>query len=203
MSRGIGVGLYQPGTTPLHRLPPGPKVVGLAVVSVTIVAVRSMPASFVFLAVALGLAVLTGVSLRLLLRSTRPVLVAAVVVGAFQWWFYGRDKAVETLVDLIALAVLALCLTASTPVNAMLDALVRWLGPLRRFGVAPERVSLAFALAIAALPGMVELALETRDAARARGLGRHPRSYLTPFVVRVVSRAQETGDALQARGLGD
>lgn len=203
MSRGIGVGLYQPGTTPLHRLPPGPKVVALAVVSVTIVAVRSMPAAFGFLAVALGLAVLTGVSLRLLVRSTRPVLVAAAVVAGFQWWFYGRDKAIETLVDLVALAVLALCLTASTPVNAMLDAVVRWLGPFRRFGVAPERVSLAFALAIAALPGMVELALETRDAARARGLGRHPRSYLTPFVVRVVGRAQETGDALQARGLGD
>nr|WP_275940958.1 CbiQ family ECF transporter T component [Nocardioides zeae] len=184
-------------------MPPGPKVVGLAVASVTIVAVRSMPASFVFLALALGLALLTGVSLRLLVRSTRPVLIAALVVGAFQWWFYGRDKAIETLVDLVALAVLALCLTASTPVNAMLDALVRWLGPFRRVGVAPERVSLAFALAIAALPGMVELALETRDAARARGLGRHPRSYLTPFVVRVVSRAQETGDALQARGLGD
>ncbi len=48
-----------------------------------------------------------------------------------------------------------------------------------------------------------DLALETRDAARARGLGRHPRAYLTPFVIRVVARAHETGDALTARGLGD
>ena len=48
-----------------------------------------------------------------------------------------------------------------------------------------------------------DLALETRDAARARGLGRNPRVYLTPFVVRVVARAHEQGDALAARGLGD
>ena len=56
---------------------------------------------------------------------------------------------------------------------------------------------------IGALPGTLALALETRDAARARGLGRNPRVYLTPFVVRVVARAHEQGDALAARGLGD
>ena len=41
------------------------------------------------------------------------------------------------------------------------------------------------------------------EAARARGLGRHPRAYLTPFVIRVVARAHETGDALHARGITD
>ena len=74
--------------------------------------------------------------------------------------------------------------------------------PFRRL-VDPERVALTITLAIGALPGTVALALETRDAARARGLSRHPRAYLTPFVIRVVARAHETGDALQARGLGD
>ncbi len=44
--------------------------------------------------------------------------------------------------------------------------------------------------------------METRDAARARGL-RSPRAYLSPFVVRVIARAHETGDALTARGIGD
>ena len=93
--------------------------------------------------------------------------------------------------------------SATTPVNAMLDAFIRWITPLRRIGVDPERVALTIGLAIQALPGTVALAVETRDAARARGLGRHPRSYLTPFVIRVVARAQETGDALHARGIGE
>ena len=87
--------------------------------------------------------------------------------------------------------------------NAMLDAVVRWIQPFRRFGVDPERVALTLGLAIQALPGTIAIALETRDAARARGLERRPRAYLSPFVVRVVARAQETGDALAARGLGD
>jgi biotin transport system permease protein len=197
------VGLQQPGTTLLHRAPVGPKLLGLAVLSLAIVVVRSMPASCVFLAVAVLLAGLARIRLLTLVRAARAVLAVAVVVAAFQWWLHGRDRAVETLVDLLALALAAVVVTASTPVNAMLDAVIRWITPLRRFGVDPARIALTFGLAVQSLPGTVALATETRDAARARGLGRHPRAFLTPFVVRVVARAHETGDALHARGLGD
>ncbi|WP_121252166.1 CbiQ family ECF transporter T component [Nocardioides ferulae] len=202
-STAVLIGIYQPGTSLLHRLPVGPKLAALAALSLSIVLVRSMPASFAFLAASIGLALLARLPLRMLVRATRAVLLIAVVVAAFQWWMFGPHRAVESLLDLLALALAAVVVTATTPVNAMLDAIIRWIGPLRRLGVDPERVALTFSLAIAALPGTVSLALETRDAARARGLGRHPRAYLTPFVIRVVGRAHETGDALAARGLGD
>ena len=126
----------------------------------------------------------------------------ALVFAAVQWLLYGPVKARETLLDLLTLALAAIVVTTTTPVNDMLDAFIRWISPLRRLGVDPERVALTVGLAIQALPGTVALAIETRDAARARGL-RHPRAYLTPFVIRVVARAHETGDALQARGIGD
>ena len=203
MSSSILVGVYQPGETLLHRMPVGLKVLGLGAFSLTVVLVRDMRASWVFLAVALSLALLARVRLAVLLRATRVILLFAVFVAGLQWWWYGRDKAIETLVDLLALALAAVVVSATTPVTAMLDALIRWLRPLRRVGVDPDRVALTFALAIQSLPGTVALALETRDAARARGLGRHPRAYLTPFVIRVVARAHETGDALHARGIGD
>lgn len=203
MSSPLLVGVYQPGSSPLHRLPVGAKLGGLALLSLTIVLVRDARAAVAFLAIALALAVLGRVGLRTLARTTRGVLVIAVVAGALQWWVSGPAKAVETLLDLVALALAAIAVSATTPVNAILDALVRWISPLRRVGVDPDRVALTIGLAIQALPGTVALALETRDAARARGLGRHPRAYLTPFVIRVVARAHETGDALHARGVGD
>lgn len=203
MSNPLLVGVYQPGTSVLHRLPVGAKIGGLAVLSLTIVLVRDARAAVVLLAVALALAVLGRVGLRMLARTTRAVLIVAVIAAALQWWVSGPAKAVETLLDLISLALAAIAVSATTPVNAILDALVRWISPLRRVGVDPDRVALTIGLAIQALPGTVALALETRDAARARGLGRHPRAYLTPFVIRVVARAHETGDALHARGIGD
>ena len=203
MSSAVTVAAYRPGDTLVHRLPVGAKLAALALFSLSVVLVRSMPASWVWLSLALLAALVARTDLGTLLRAARMILVLAVVVSAFQWWIDGPAKAVETLVDLLALALGAIVVSATTSVNAMLDAIVRWVGPLRRVGVDPERVALTFSMAIGALPGTVGLALETRDAARARGLGRHPRAYVTPFVVRVVARAHETGDALHARGLGD
>jgi biotin transport system permease protein len=202
MSQPVLVGVYQPGDSVLHRLPVGVKLAGLAALSLTIVLVRSMPWSLVVLGLALLLAIAGRVSVPLLVRAARGVLLIAVVIAGFQWWLAGYAKAIETLVDLLALALAAVVLSATTPVNAMLDAMVRWVTPLRRVGVDPERVALTFSLALQALPGTIALALETRDAARARGL-RSPRAYLSPFVIRVVARAHETGDALMARGIGD
>ena len=62
---------------------------------------------------------------------------------------------------------------------------------------------MAFALVLAALPRMLDLAQETRSAARARGLERSPRAYATPLVLRAVAQARDIGAALHARGLGD
>ncbi len=86
----------------------------------------------------------------------------------------------------------------------MLDAIIRGLGPFRRIGVNPERVALAFSLMIRADPRRsLEIAHETRAAAKARGLERNPRALLTPMVIRTVAHAYETGAALHARGIGD
>ena len=195
-------GVYQPGTSLLHRAWIGAKVGGLAGFSLAVVLVRSVEASFGFLAVAVLAAAVARIDLRLLVRSLRPALVAAVIFAGIQWLLYGPAKATETLVDLVALALAAIVVSTTSPVNAMLDAFIRWITPLRHVGVNPEKVALTIGLAIQALPGTVALAIETRDAARARGL-RHPRAFLTPFVIRVVARAHETGDALHARGIGD
>lgn len=196
-------GLYQPGNTLLHRLLIGVKVLGLAVLSLSIVLVRDVRSAPVFLAVTLVLALMAHVPLHSLWRAARGVLLIAAISGAFQWWWYGAPKAVETFLDLISLSLAALSLTATTTVNDMVDALARWARPLRVVGVDPDRVALTVALTIGALPNTIAIARETRDAARARGVDRNPRAYLSPFVIRVVARAHESGDALHARGIGD
>lgn len=202
MSGPLLLGLHRPGTSLLHRLPAGPKLAALAAFSLGVVLLRGLALSGLGLAVAVALATLARLPAAILWRAGRALLLAAVVVAGLQWWVDGPARAAETLLDLLALALAALAVSATTPVNAVLDSLVRALAPLRRVGVDPGRVALAFGLAVGALPGTLTLALETRDAARARGL-RTPRAYLTPFVIRVVARAHETGDALHARGIGD
>lgn len=197
------LGLHQPGTTWLHRLGAGTKLLGLVVASLVVVLVRGPVSALVFLAVAACLLAWSGARLALTLRAMRWLLLTAAILGAWTVWQNGPSRAVEVVGDLLALILLATTLTVTTPVDEVMDAVARGLGPLRRLGVDPEQVALAFSLMLRAIPTTIMLAEEGRDAAVARGLERSPRARLIPLVVRVVARARDTGDALHARGIGD
>ena len=197
------LGLYRPGSTLLHRAPAGTKLLALLVAGVVVVVVRGPASGLVALVVAVALVAWSGTGLRVLLSTLRGILVVAGLLAAYQAWQHGWPRAVESVTDLVALVLLATVLTVTTPIDEVLDAVTATLRPLRRLGVDPERVALAFSLMIRAIPTTIGLADQTRDAAVARGLQRDPRARLVPLVIRVVAQARATGDALHARGIGD
>lgn len=197
------LGAHVPGRTWLHRLPAGAKLLGLLLVSIVVVVVRGPHVAVAGLAVAALVLLSTGAPLRATARGLRIVALMALLLGLFQLWYAGWPRAVEVVADLIALVLLATAVTVSTPVDAILDAVVRALRPLRRVGVDPEAVGLAISLMLRAIPHTMGIAEETRDAALSRGLERDPRARLVPFVLRVVAHARATGDALHARGIAD
>lgn len=197
------LGQYRPGTTLLHRLPAGAKLLGLFVLSGVVVLVRSPTLAVAALAAVLGLVAWSGLGVRRTLGVLRGIALVAVLLGAFQVWQRGWPRAVESVGDLVALVLLATVLTATTPVDGVLDAVTRALRPFRRLGVNPDAVALAFSLTLRSIPTTLAIATETRQAALARGLQRDPRALLVPLVIRVVAHARATGAALHARGLGD
>lgn len=201
------IGDYRPGTTWLHRLPAGAKLTGLFAIGIATLIVRGPLASIAALAVAVALLTWAGAGkasfLGTSLRSLRGLLVTASVLFAWQAWQSGWPRAIETVGDILALALLATVVTVTTRVDELLETITTGLRPLRRVGLDIDRVALTFALTIRAIPATLELAEETRRAAQARGLERDLRARLTPFVLRVVARAHDTGAALHARGVGD
>lgn len=197
------VGLYRPGRSWVHRTPLGVRLAVLGAFSVALVVLRGLVPTLVGLAAAVGVAVVARLAWRPTLRGLAPVLLAALVVAAVQTWQEGPVRGVEPAADLLSLALAATVVTATTPADALLDTVTRALRPLRRVGVDPEVVALAVQLMLRTVPALGELAGQTRDAARARGLERSARAVLVPLAVRTVARAHTTGDALAARGLGD
>lgn len=197
------IGNYRPGSTLVHRIPAGPKLGLLAAFSMATVLVPGMWRAVGFLGAAILLAAYVRMPVRPTQRALRPLLFVIVVVTAFQVWQRGWPTAIHVVAGLLAVVIVALVFTATTRIEAVLDTITRGLGPLRRFGVKPERVALAFSLMIRAIPGILDIAHETRAAAKARGLERNPRALLVPMALRTVARAYETGDALHARGIGD
>lgn len=197
------LGSYLPGASPLHRMRPGAKLLGLFAFAALAIALRSVPSTIIALTAAIALSCTAGLRPRDLWRITRRFALIAIVLFAVQLWQQGWERAFEVVGTLFALLLASSALTATTAVEDMLDTVTWALGPLRRFGVRPERVALAFSLVIRAIPSLLLLAGETKEAARARGLDRNPRALVVPLVLRSVAHAQMTGEALAARGIGD
>lgn len=196
-------GLYLPGDSVLHRARPGLKLVALLVFTSLLVGFRSMPVVAVGAAL-VGLGYLAaGFGLGVMARQVWPLRWVLLVLVPFQLWSVGwRGTVVVVGTLLISIAGAAL-LTLTTRVSDLLDTITHLLGPLRRLGVDPDRVALAFALVIRSIPALLVLARDASDARLARGAERSPRALLVPFVVRTVRYAQGTGDALAARGYDD
>ncbi|MGO1317815.1 MAG: energy-coupling factor transporter transmembrane component T [Cellulomonadaceae bacterium] len=201
------LGAYRPTGSPLHSLPVGVKLAGLAVAGLAAGVLRGVPSTVALLALALVLTAVGRVALHTL-RGLLPVVVIAAAMTGYHWWQGAPARGLELGLDLVALVLLAVVLTATTSVDALLDTLVRGLRALQRVPlvgrfVDPDAVALAVALMLRTIPALWQVHRETRDAARARGLERSPRAYAVPLAVRTVARAHTTGDALRARGLAD
>lgn len=197
------LGAYLPGSSPLHRLPAGAKLLGLFVFATAAVALRSVPSAAIALGISIALSHIAGLRGRDMLRVCARFAVVGVILFAFHAWQHSWDRGFAVVGTLLALILAASALTATTTVEDTVDTVTRALRPLRRLGAKPEQVALAFSLVIRTIPTILGIAHDTRSAARARGLERSVRAYAVPLVLRTVVHAQLTGEALAARGLPD
>jgi biotin transport system permease protein len=189
---------YWPGTSVVHRCPPGVKLLLLAVLLA--LTLRYPVAMLVPL---VGLYAAARVPWRVAWTSVRPLWMLLLVTAAFQVVTMGWARAVEVVTGLVVSVALAALVTLTTRVNAMLDVLVRVLRPLRRVGVSPERVALLLALTIRCVPMLAGIVSAVREAQLARGAGRNPLALAVPVIVRTLRAADALGEALTARGVDD
>ncbi|MDQ4046601.1 MAG: energy-coupling factor transporter transmembrane protein EcfT [Actinomycetota bacterium] len=194
---------YVPGTSLLHRTPLWLKflvVVGCGMASFLIVDWRLSVAA---LGVMSALFLLSGAGFGRLFRAVRPLLPILLAIGLFQWWQLGAPVAARIVLNVLLCVVAASLLTATTPLQRLLDGVVSLARPLRRFGADPERFALTIAIMLRSIPFIAGAFADVRDSARARGLERNPRALILPVFITTVAYARHTGDALAARGLGE
>ncbi|WP_282072738.1 energy-coupling factor transporter transmembrane component T family protein [Janibacter hoylei] len=197
------IGLYRDGSSLLHRLPAGAKLLGLLLVGVASPFVRSPLVTASGLLLVLAGYTVARMPLRVLLHLLRPLLLVMVPLAVFQTIVAGWQRASVIVGVLLALVLLANLVTLTTRTSDLIDVVVRVCGPLRRVGVDPERVGLMLQLAIRAVPLVIDLGHRVRSARHARGLTASPRAFAVPLIVGALRRADELGDALAARGLDD
>jgi biotin transport system permease protein len=174
----------------------------LALVTVSVVLRSPIVLGVICVVVALGypLARIPWDRVWPLLRS---VLLLAVVILALQTWLLDVRSAAVTVLRLVAALGVASLFTLTTRIDDVVGAIERALGPLRRFGVRPDRVGLLVGLTLQAVSTLSGIAASVREAARARGAERSVVAFAVPFLVRTLKHADELGEALAARGAGD
>jgi biotin transport system permease protein len=204
----VTLALYVPRGSPVHRLPPGAKLLCLAALAVLLFVLPTLTAAGVALA---------GVLAVGLVAARLPVAVLARQARAVRWWLLAllvvhaltTDllTGVHVAVRLLTLVLAAAVVTATTRVSEMVAVVERLCAPLRLVGIRPARVGLAITMALRFIPVLVERADRIRAAQAARGGSargvRALRTTVAPLLVQVLQMAHDVSEALDARGADD
>ena len=190
----VTLGLYRPGDSLLHRLPASVKLCALFLVGAGSVLIRRWWwAVLILAAVVLLLYLMAGFSLRLALAQLRPMLWLLVFMAIFHVWFTGWQQAVAVIGMLAALVCLAALITLTTTTTALVDTVVRWCGPARRFGVDPNASDCCSTSACAASRWLPGWPARCAKAQIARGNATSLRAFAVPLLVRALRQADALG----------
>jgi biotin transport system permease protein len=183
----------------LHRVPAGVKLLVLAVAGAAVFLTddRRILAGLVGFAVLLPLT--AWLPLRPLLKQTFPAAVLIGALCAFHLALDDADSAVLVAARLATVILLAVALTLTTRVSAMVEAMERLLAPLRCVGVSPAKVGFTLSLAIRFIPVLFVITAEIREAQKVRGLERSVVAVALPLLVRTLRMADDLAEAISAR----
>ena len=194
---------YVPGTSFLHRAPLAVKFLLVVTSGLASFVIVDWRLSAAVLAALCGLFLAAGAGVKRLWGAVRPLVPVLLVVGIFQGWQLGAPTGARIVLNILVCIVAASLLTATTPIQRLLDGVVRAARPFTRFGADPERFALTIGIMLRSIPFIAGTFADVRDSAKARGLERNPRALVLPVLITSVAYARQTGEALAARGLGE
>jgi biotin transport system permease protein len=204
----------RPSESVIHRTAPGPKLLALilliAAISIDLpftadAVKRWIPSFGLMLTAALYALAFPGVGKFLEQLWNLKILIALVTIPQL---LFGTPLAtvLTATVRLTDAMLLAALFSLTTKTRDLLDSIEgslgsKWLSPLRRLGLKPATVSLAFAMTMNAIPMIMKFLNQTKEAQAARGLKPTPVRMTIPLLVASLKYADEYAEALSARGV--
>lgn len=184
----------------LHRVPVGWKVAALALgLGAAMLWPRPKLLAVLILALLGGLA-LSGARRAQVAAPLFGGLTSAGCILGFHLLAGSPAVGITAALTLLAAILGAVLFGVTTSSSALLDAVMRWLGPLRRFGVDPEKPAMLVAMATRFIPYFAAQLLQLRDARTARGARGWSVMLAAPLVVSALESSDALALALEARG---
>lgn len=191
--------LYSDLPTWLHRYGAGFKLACMAVFGTLLFLITS---PWVLAVCALGAALLwfsLGEATRIARRLIFSVLLGALLVALFHLWMGRPALAAVSALRLASACVLGVALTVTTRPMDLLEVLDRWLAPLARLGLQPERISLQLGLMLRFTEHFFVQWKKLDDAYRLRTGQAGGLRLIAPLTVQMLQAARRVADALYAR----
>ena len=223
----VALGQYVEGKSLLHRLDPRFKLVAAILYIVAIFLAKNIWAFVVLYASALFLIALSGIPLRILLRSMKPLLIIILftaVINIFwmkgetllvDWWIFHiyLEGIINAFLIVSRIAVLLLVtgviLTYTTTPIALTDGLEQLLAPLKVLHLPVHEFSMMMTIALRFIPTLVEETGKIMNAQKARGADFSSGSLLDraksllpiliPLFISAFRRADELATAMECR----
>jgi biotin transport system permease protein len=202
--RNTNLGLYQPGNSWLHRLPAGVKLFAMLVFGVlSVFAAKSYYSAAAYALIVFLLFLSAGFGPKQMWTQLRPVLVILIFTSAMHLLTRIWLNAIAIPVVIGSMVLVAALMTLTTPMQDLIDVIVKVAGPLRHFGVDPDRLGIAMLLGIRCVPLVAGIVSEVRQAQIARTGMFQLSAFAVPLVVNAIRQADSLGEALVARGVDD
>ncbi len=148
----------------------------------------------------LALFAAAGLTARSIFAALRPALVLIIFLAGLQWAFQGWLSALTTTLRILDLILAAALVSYTTRYTDLIACLIAAARPLRVFGLPPEKIGLALALAMRFIPTLVHEFEEIKAARIARCARRFGYLSLGILILNAIRMADEVSDAVLARG---
>ena len=226
MIKDITIGQYYNGDSVVHRLDARIKIVLTLAFIISIFICKSFPALGLMVLFTLVVVLISGVPLRMVLKSIKPIAIIVVFTSILNifyvkggtplidWHFIhissnGVFTALFMAVRIICLVVISSMLTYTTTPTMLTDAIEKLLSPLKIFKIPVATLAMMMTLALRFIPTLIDEIDRITNAQKARGANLDDGKFIdrvkalvpiiVPLFVSSIRRAYELADAMDCR----
>ncbi len=193
--------LTLPERTWAHAIPVGPKLLILVASTAALYPVESPIAlAGCFAAAVLACVSLGRAAMRQGFRMLVPISLFAALAFAYHAAIRQPEAGAAVALKLLTLVGLANLVTMTSRLDDLVALVTDLTKPLRRIGLNPAAVALAFALVLRFMPVLARKGRDMGDAWKCRSTRRVSWAILIPLCLAALDDAESVADALRARG---
>ena len=193
--------LTAPQKTIFHKISAGQKLLALCVVSTALFQIESLIVLVCLTFAGIALYFSQGISFaKFGARMLWPLWPFVLIIVLYHGITNDIEAGGEIILRMLIGVALANLVTMTTPLNDMIDVLMRLLRPLNWIGMSTKPVALTIALFIRFIPTLIERGMTMHAALRARSTGKSGWRIIVPLTLSVLNDAEHVANALRARG---